>query len=132
MRQAQKVPAPPVTVVAPVPAARPGAPAPAKAPVQASQASSKASALIATLKGRSLPEADRSLSEARKVPGIRLDLNALAGRIAAARQALGGAEKDLAAKEYDQALQEATSIQGQIADIVNQLSAATSSSKQRR
>jgi hypothetical protein len=128
MRQAQKAPAPPVTLVKPVPALRPEAPAPA----QASPASSKASALIATLKGRSLPEADRSLSEARKVPGIRLDLNALAGRIAAERQALGAADSDMAAKRYEQALQEATSVQDQIADIMNQLSTATSSSKRRR
>jgi len=120
---------------APAPAARPIAPAarpiaPAPVPAPASQSSSKAAALIATLKGRTLPDADRSLSEARKVAGIRLDFNAAAGRIAAARQVLAGAERDMAAKKFDQAFQEAESVQGQIGDLMNQISAAMQAAKQ--
>ena len=51
---------------------------------------------LATLKTRTLPDADRLLSEARKVAGIRIDLNAVSGQLAAAKESLTGAERDMA------------------------------------
>ena len=91
---------------------------------------SGAAALIELLKTRSLPGADQDLADARKVAGIRIDLNAVARQLAAARAALSTAERDLAGGNSAQALKEATAIQKQVEDQVSQLSAATQAAKQ--
>jgi hypothetical protein len=94
------------------------------------QKGSSAATLIAALKTRTLPDADRLLSEARKVAGIRIDLNAVATQLAAAKESLAGAEKDMAGGNSDQAAQKATAIQEQIGNQMNQLSAAMQAAKQ--
>jgi len=109
------------------------APPPGKQPAVSTaggQRGSSAATLITTLKTRTLPDADRRLSEARKVAGIRIDLNAVAGQIAAAKESLASAEKDLGGGNSDQAVQKATAIQKQIDDQMNQLSAAMQAAKQ--
>jgi hypothetical protein len=70
------------TVAAPTPVNRPAASA------SGGQKGSSAATLITTLKTRTLPGADLRLSEARKVAGIRIDLNAVAGQLAAAKESL--------------------------------------------
>jgi len=118
--------------VVPQPAMKPapGVQQKPKTPAPVGQAGSSAGSLITTLRTRTLPDADQSLSEARKVAGIRLDLNAVAQQLAAAKQALAGAEKDLAAGNSSQALQKATAIQKQVDDQMNQLAAAIQAAKQ--
>ena len=112
------------TVTAPPPGKQPPASA------SGGQRGSSAATLITTLKTRTLPDADRSLSEARKVAGIRLDLNAVAGQLAAAKESLAGAERDLAGGNPDRAAQEAAAVQQQIDNQMNQLSAAEQTAKQ--
>jgi len=97
---------------------------------QGGQGGSRAATIITTLKTRTLPDADRLLSEARKVVGIRIDLNAVAGQLAAAKESLTGAERDMAGGNSDQAAQKATAIQKQIDNQMNQLSAAMQAAKQ--
>jgi hypothetical protein len=112
------------TVTAPPPGKQPPASA------SGGQKGSSAATLITTLKTRTLPDADRSLSEARKVAGIRIDLNAIAGQLAAAKESLAGAERDLAGGNSDRAAQEAAAVQQQIDNQMNQLSAAEQTAKQ--
>jgi hypothetical protein len=100
------------------------------APATRGQGGSSAATLITTLRTRTLPGADQRLSEARKVPGIRLDLNAVAHQLASAKEALAGAEKDLAGGNSDQALQKATAIQRQIDDQMSRVSAAMQAARQ--
>jgi hypothetical protein len=88
-----------------------------------------AAALIATLKTQTFPDADRRIAEARKVQGIKLDLNAISQQLAAAKTALGGAEKDLASGNGQQALQKATAIKKQVDDEMGQVSAAVQAAK---
>jgi hypothetical protein len=94
------------------------------------QRDSNAAALIATLKTRTLPDADRRLSEARTVAGIRIDLNAVARQIAAAKESLTGAERDMAGGNSDQAAQKAAAIQKLVDGQMNQLTAAVQAAKQ--
>ena len=132
-RAVQQKPVAPVAA-APVerqPAGRP-APAVQQKPVPAGAASkttSSATTLLATLRTRTLPDAEQRLSEARKVPGIHLDLNAVSQRLASAKQALADAEKDLAAGNPDQALQKGSAVQKEIEDQANQVSAAMQNAK---
>jgi len=128
VQQNPKTPAPVVPQPAMKPA--PGVQQNPKTPAPVGQAGSSAASLITTLRTRTLPDADQRLSEARKVAGIRLDLNAVAQQLAAAKQALAGAEKDLAAGNSAQALQKATAIQKQVDDQMNQLAAAIQAAKQ--
>jgi hypothetical protein len=103
----------------------PQTPAPrVAAPRAAAPDGSAAVSLIATLKGRSFPDADRRLSEARNVAGIRLDFNAIGGSLATLKQALSQAERDAAVKNYDKAFQSATSIQSRLEVLVKEIAAA--------
>jgi hypothetical protein len=134
----------PTRTVTPQPAVRPApaiqqkpvvTPAPAiqqkpVAPARVDQAGSSATALLATLRTRTLPDAEQHLSEARKVAGIKLDLNATAGQLAADKQALSDAEKDLAGGNSERALQKANALQKQIEDQVNRINAAIQGAKQ--
>jgi hypothetical protein len=126
----QRAPAP-----GPIVTAKPNVPAqpPAKQPAVMTRGGpegASASTLITTLKTQTLPDADRRLAEARKVAGIKLDFNAVAQRLAAAKTALGGAEKDLAAGNGQQALQKATAIKQQVDDEMSQVSAAMQAASQ--
>ncbi len=126
----QRVTTPPQRTASPsqMVASPPGKP-PAAA-TRGSQGDSGAAALIASLKTRTLPDADQRLNEARKVSGVRIDLNAVAGQLAAARQTLAGAEKDLAGGNSAQAMQKATAVQKQVDDLVNRLASAVQDAKQ--
>jgi len=109
------------------------APPPGKQPpasASGDQRGSSAAKLITTLKTRTLPDADRRLSEARKVAGIRIDLNAVARQLAAAKESLAGAERDLAGGNTDRAAQEAAAVQQQVDNQMNLLSAAVQTAKQ--
>ena len=112
------------TVTAPPPGKQPAVSTPG------GQRGSAAATLITTLKTRTLPDADQRLSEARKVAGIRIDLNAVAGQLAAAKESLAGAEKDLAAGNSDQAAQKAAAVQQQVDNQMKQLSAAVQTATQ--
>jgi hypothetical protein len=136
----QQKPATPVAV-APQPAVRPApavqqkpaAPAMQQKPVPSAAASktgSSASTLLATLRTRTLPDADQRLSEAKNVAGIHLDINAVSQQLAAAKQSLADAEKDLAAGNSDQAQQKGIAVQKKIEDQTNQISAAVQDAKQ--
>ena len=136
----QQKPATPVAV-APQPAVRPApavqqkpaAPAMQQKPVPSAAASktgSSASTLLATLRTRTLPDADQRLSEAKNVAGIHLDINAVSQQLAAAKQSLADAEKDLAAGNSDQAQQKGIAVQKKIEAQTNQLSAAVQDAKQ--
>ena len=96
-----------------------------KGAVANSQASASAAALIATLKTRTIPNADQALANARKVAGIKLDINATAQQLAAQKTALARAEKEMSDKNYAQALQDATAVQQQVDAIVQRIQAAT-------
>jgi len=96
----------------------------AAAPAEAGSNGAAAISLVATLKGSSFPAADRRLSEARNVAGIRLDFNALSLRLASLKQGLAQADQEVASKNYDKALQSANSIQGSLAVLMNEIEAA--------
>jgi len=96
-------------------------------PVAPSETSSNAAvaiSLIATLKGSSFPDAEKRLAEARKVAGIQLDFNSISGGLATLKQALARADQDAASKNYDMALQSATSIRDRLSVLVNEIEAA--------
>lgn len=95
----------------------------------AGRGASPAAALIATIKSKDLPDADRRLAEARKIVGIKLNLNAIAAQLIAARRSLASAERDLARKPQA-ALEEATAVQRQVRAFMDQIEAATKSAKQ--
>jgi len=97
---------------------------PAPAPSAASSNGAAVISLIATLKGSSFPDAEKRLSDARKVAGIQLDFNSISSGLATLKQALAQAEQDTAAKNYDKALQSATSIRDRLAVLVNEIEAA--------
>ena len=124
----------PQPVVKPAPAMqqKPATPAMQQKPVPSAAASktgSSASTLLATLRTRTLPDAEQRLSDARKVAGIHLDFNAVSQQLASAKQALADADKDLAAGNSDQALQKGIAAQKKIEDQANQVSAAVQDSK---
>jgi len=93
----------------------------------ASNAGARAASMIATVRGQTLPNADRQVAAARKVPGIRVDLNAMDKELTSAKQSLEGANRDMAAKNFDRALQEAVAIKGQVDALMSQLVAAMKS-----
>lgn len=111
----------------------PGAPVAgrqAATPKTVDKQSTDAAALIATLKNRTIPDAEKRISEARGVAGIRIDLNAVARAIAVAKGTLAGAEKDLAAGKSEIALQKAAAAQRQIEEQMNKLTAAIQAARQ--
>ena len=65
--------------------------------------------------------------------GIKLDFNALGQQMAAAKNAISDAEKDLAAGDYASALQKASGVQAQMNDgekaVSDAVQAATSKKK---
>ncbi len=88
------------------------------------QGANQAAALIATLKGQSLPQAQQHLAAARGKGSRALDYSALARQLSAAQATLASAEKDLAAGNSAAALQKATIAQNQISDVENAIAAA--------
>jgi hypothetical protein len=80
------------------------------------------------LKLKTLPGVQQRLDSARKAPGTKLDSAALSQRINAARSAISAAENTLAAGKSDTALQQAQSVQKQLADLDRLISDAASAS----
>jgi hypothetical protein len=85
----------------------------------------KVSALIDRLRTSTLPQADQRLAAARAARGIRLDVNAVAAQLSAARAELAKAEQLLAQGNTSQAMQSATSVQSTIDGQLRLISAAT-------
>jgi hypothetical protein len=88
---------------------------------------SQAESLIGTLKTQSIPQAEINLAAAQKAAGVRLDFNDMSKQLASARASLATAEKDLAGGNAGTALRKATSVQKQISDVENAISAAMKS-----
>ena len=96
------------------------------------KAQADAATLIEALK-KAMPEASKKMAAAKRVRGIRLNFNALGQQMAAAKNAISDAEKDLAAGDFASALQKASGVQGQMNDVEKAVSdavqAATSKKK---
>ena len=96
------------------------------------KAQADAATLIEALK-KAMPEASKKIAAAKRVRGIKLDFNALGQQMAAAKNAISDAEKDLAAGDYASALQKASGVQAQMNDgekaVSDAVQAATSRKK---
>lgn len=74
-----------------------------------------AAALIAAMK-KELPEAEKTINAAKRIPKTGLDFAALAKSLAAARSSIAEADADYANGNYMAAYTKATSVQTQVAD----------------
>jgi hypothetical protein len=91
---------------------------------QGQKAGQDAKQLANTLRTQSLPGAEKHLAEARKIKGIKADLNGLQRQIASARALLNGIDSDIAAGRTDQAMTKARQAQQQVADVEAAIAAA--------
>jgi hypothetical protein len=87
-----------------------------------------AAALIAAMK-KALPEAEKTIAAAKRIPRTGLDFTALAKALADARTSLAGAEADQANGNFMAALNKASAVQTALADgertVANAVQAAT-------
>ena len=79
------------------------------------KAQADATTLIDSLK-KELPEAQKKVAAAKKIKGLKLDLNAFKKQLKDAKPVLADAEKQLAAGNFAVALQTAGTIQAQLTD----------------
>jgi hypothetical protein len=79
------------------------------------KAQADARTLIDALK-KAIPAAEKKVSAARNVKGIKLDFDALATQLADAKAAVADADKDFAAGNFAAALQKAIAVQTQLND----------------
>ena len=144
LQRTQPSAVPTVTMVSPSKAQRAEPPAGRQEPVRVTpppavrqpavtdpgnRGSSDVAAQITTLRTRSLPNAEQRLAAARGVAGIRLDFNSVARQLSAAREALAGAERDLAGGNAGRAQQTVAAVQRQIEDQMRLISAAIQAAK---
>jgi len=85
------------------------------------QGRGKARSLLNDRKLKTLPAVQRKLDAARRNKGSRLDLDSLSRQLDAARSGITSAESTLSTGNADAALQQAQSIQRQLAEIDRQL-----------
>ena len=87
-----------------------------------------AAALIAAMK-KKLPEAEKTIAAAKRIPKTGLDFAALAKALTSARASITGADADYANGNYMAAYNKATSVQTALADgertVANAVQAAT-------
>jgi len=86
------------------------------------QGRGRAQSLLNDLKNHTLPDVQRKLDAARNNPNSRVDVNAFARQLDAARSALNDAQSTLSKGNVDAALQQAQAVQRQLADLDRQLS----------
>jgi hypothetical protein len=91
------------------------------------QGRGQAQSLLNELKNKTLPGVQGRLEAARKNPAVKLDYAALSGRINSARSAIASAESTLSTGNSSAALQQAQSIQAQLAALDQQISQAMES-----
>jgi hypothetical protein len=92
------------------------------------KARADATTLVNSLK-ESLPAAEQKIEAAKKIKGLKLDLNASARQLSDAKTAVEDAAKDLANESYASALQKASMVQAQLNDFEKQLSDAEQAAK---
>ena len=92
--------------------------------VRQDQGRGEAQSLLNALKLKTLPDVQKRLESARKMPGVKLDYAAFSRRLDASRSAIAAAERALSSGKSDAALQQAQAAQRQLADLDSQISEA--------
>jgi len=87
--------------------------------------------LIKTINA-SLAEAEKALSAARGVRGIKLDFAALATELTTIKTSIAAAEADSTKGDYKSALEKAQAAQSKIADLTNRISEAVRAASRKK